>query len=311
MKIRGLIRLERCKGIKAPMLIGLMKPVILLSDSYYNAEDLAFIFRHELTHYKRRDLWYKLVLVTMKSIYWFNPAVHLMASQANKDIETVCDALTVFGMSIDRRKRYSEIILSAASGARGCRSQLTTYFLGDNNMLRQRFSNILGAAKKSGAAIFITIGACVILFGFLVSFNFAQNPPEASVKTATTPVVPPDAGAREAEADALIQRYEETFPESIIGFDFPAFRAAILANTSTAISAARNNDDDELSALHKLVYDDAKMIEREIDDISRLSIISRGDSVIITRDGSKPVIRYYEWVGNQYLLVHRFINTGT
>jgi len=181
MKIRGIIRLERCKGIKTPMLAGFVKPVVILPDTYYSAEDLALIFRHELTHYKRRHLWYKLALAVMKSVYWFNPAVHLMAKQANKDIETVCDMLTVSGMSVDLRKRYSEIILSMASGGPCiCRSRLTTYFLGDKNMLRQRFSNILGAAKKSGAALFISIGIVIIGSGFLIGFNFAQNPPEVS-----------------------------------------------------------------------------------------------------------------------------------
>ena len=176
MKIRGDIRLKRCKGIKAPMMLGFTKPAILLPYSRYDAEELTFILRHELIHYRRRDLWYKLALTVIRSVYWFNPAVHLMAKQANKDIETVCDVLTVSGMNIDLRKKYSEIILSLAGGPYVCRSQLTTWFLGDKNMLKQRFSNILGAAKKRGAALFTAMGTVVIVSGFLVGFNFAQNP---------------------------------------------------------------------------------------------------------------------------------------
>ena len=178
MNIREIIRLKRCKGIKAPMMLGFTKPAILLPYSHYDTEELTFILRHELIHYKRRDLWYKLALAVIKSVYWFNPAVHLMATQANKDIETVCDVLTVSGMNIDLRKRYSEIILGMASGPYVCPSRLTTWFLGDKNMLKQRFSNIFGSAKKRGAALFAAMGAVVIVSVFFVGFNFALNPLE-------------------------------------------------------------------------------------------------------------------------------------
>ena len=203
MKIRGAIsriRLERCKGIKTPILFGFIKPVLLMPESHYYTDELLLIFRHELTHYKRLDLWYKLALVVMKSVYWFNPAIHLMAKQANKDIETVCDTLTVSGMNIDMRKRYSEIILGMASSARVCRTLLTTHFLGDKNMLRQRFSNILGAAKKSGSALFAAMGAVIIASVFLVGFNFAQTPPETYAKTSTALAVLPDVGISVAPA---------------------------------------------------------------------------------------------------------------
>ena len=182
MGINNLIELKRCKGIKAPMLIGFIKPSVLLPALNYEAEDLEFIFRHELTHYKRRDLWYKLALVIIKSIYWFNPAVHLMTKQANKDIETICDTLTVRGLSMEYRKRYSKIILSMASGARFYRSQLTTHFLGGKNMLKQRFSNILGGAKKSGIMLFVFMGVVVVSIGLMFGINF--NPTHADVLAA-------------------------------------------------------------------------------------------------------------------------------
>ena len=43
MKIRGFIRLKRCKGIKAPMMLGFVKPAILLPYSLYDTEELTFI----------------------------------------------------------------------------------------------------------------------------------------------------------------------------------------------------------------------------------------------------------------------------
>jgi len=170
------IGLVRCKGIKAPMLIGLFRPVVLLPSCYADfelqLEDLPFIFRHELTHYKRRDLWYKLALLATKCLHWFNPAVHLMTKQANKDLETICDNLTVNGLDTSDRKIYSEIILSMAAGSRRQQSPLTTHFIGGKNMLKLRFSNILSRAKKRGVAVFAPVGILVVL-GLFVGFDFS------------------------------------------------------------------------------------------------------------------------------------------
>jgi beta-lactamase regulating signal transducer with metallopeptidase domain len=152
------IPLMRCKDISAPMLMGLFNPVILLPDIEFDSGDLPFIFRHELIHFKRHDLWYKLALTLVKCVHWFNPIVRLMAGQAEKDIETLCDAHTVNGMDTDLRRKYSEVILSMASGRNACRSRLTTCMNGGKHMLRQRFSNILGREKKNGALVFTLIG---------------------------------------------------------------------------------------------------------------------------------------------------------
>ena len=174
MGIRKQLPLKRCKGINTPMLMGIINPTVILPDSDYDKSDLSLIFRHELIHYKRRDLWYKLALIVTKSIYWFNPAVCFMAKQANKDIETTCDMLTVRNMDMGTKKRYSELILSMASGSSIYQSRLTTCMEGDKDMLKQRFSNILGAAKKRGIVLFTAVGIIILAISLTIGFNFAS-----------------------------------------------------------------------------------------------------------------------------------------
>ena len=176
--IRKHIRVCRLKGINAPMLVGIFSPVILLNHGLYGAEDLSFVFRHELIHYKRRDLWYKLALLAIRAVYWFNPAVHLMAKQANKDIEIICDMLTVRGMDIDSRKRYSELILSLAGGTALYKGGLATCMNGGKKMLKERFANILGGGKKKGIAVFVMLGVMIAVTSFTIGVNFAAAGPE-------------------------------------------------------------------------------------------------------------------------------------
>lgn len=176
---RGRPGLMSCKKLTSPMLMGYFKPLVLLPTMDYIQDELALLLRHELAHYKRRDLWFKLALVAVTSVYWFNPLIHWMAAQAGKDLEAACDALTVNGGDMPLRKRYSEIILSAAVHPQLRPHPMTTHFFGGKHMLKKRFSNILGAAKKKGTALFFVTGTVILVVALMVGFNFAraETPP--------------------------------------------------------------------------------------------------------------------------------------
>lgn len=64
--------METC-NLSTPVLAGLFHPALYLTEAPCDREELSFILRHELTHYKRRDLWFKLLLLAVSTIYWFNP----------------------------------------------------------------------------------------------------------------------------------------------------------------------------------------------------------------------------------------------
>ena len=50
------IRLAILDGIGSPMMIGIISPLILLPNITFSEEDLSMILRHELIHWKRRDM---------------------------------------------------------------------------------------------------------------------------------------------------------------------------------------------------------------------------------------------------------------
>lgn len=76
------IDLRNCDCIGSPMLTGFAKPCILLPKAGMSKDELCFILKHELVHYKRRDLWYKSLVLIAVAVHWFNPIVHLMANAA-------------------------------------------------------------------------------------------------------------------------------------------------------------------------------------------------------------------------------------
>ena len=45
-----------------------------------------------MNHYLHKDILYKLFLLTVKTIYWFNPLLNLMFREAGRDLESLCDS---------------------------------------------------------------------------------------------------------------------------------------------------------------------------------------------------------------------------
>ena len=57
-----------------PMLMGLVRPVVVLPCLSLEGEALEALLSHELTHWRRRDLWVKRIAVAVSVLHWFNPA---------------------------------------------------------------------------------------------------------------------------------------------------------------------------------------------------------------------------------------------
>ena len=74
-----------------PMLIGILRPFILLPESGFSPGELSLIFRHELIHLKRRDIIYQLIMLIFISLNWYNPFAYVMARSVEIDGETACD----------------------------------------------------------------------------------------------------------------------------------------------------------------------------------------------------------------------------
>lgn len=167
------IRLYENKSIKSPMMLGFIKPMVLIPETELSAEEYGYIFRHELTHYIRRDVWYKLVLAMAKAVHWFNPLVALMAKTAENDIEISCDEQVSAKFRDDERREYCEVILENVRRGRNRKLFLSTGFYGGKSVLKKRFTNILSTKLKKGT-LFAVI-ALIIVAGCGVLVACEQN----------------------------------------------------------------------------------------------------------------------------------------
>ena len=153
-----------------PMLAGFFRPALYLPDENLSRLDAAFVFRHELTHYKHGDLWLKLLLVLAKCVHWFNPLVHLMARFAHEDIELACDDAVVRGQSSAYRRAYGETILRSAISQSQRRKALVSCFGDDKKTLMRRFEGLFDkSVKKRGVALVVMVAVLVASLGCVVA----------------------------------------------------------------------------------------------------------------------------------------------
>ena len=67
------LTVRKTELLDAPLIVGLIKPVLYLPQTEIKEEKLDYILLHELTHYRRHDLLYKWFAMLVSSIHWFNP----------------------------------------------------------------------------------------------------------------------------------------------------------------------------------------------------------------------------------------------
>lgn len=135
-------------AVGSPMIVGAIKPTLLLPEMELTAEQLSLVFRHELIHYRRRDIWYKLLLMLANAIHWFNPMVWLMVYAADRDLELSCDEAVVAGRDEAYREEYGRCLLAVVRAGMSRRTLFTTNFYSGKKTLKNRLATIFDTTKK-------------------------------------------------------------------------------------------------------------------------------------------------------------------
>jgi beta-lactamase regulating signal transducer with metallopeptidase domain len=172
MGITKRIGLYLCPSVGSPMIAGLIKPRILLPVKDLAQDDFRFILGHELIHYKRKDLYYKCLVLLATCMHWFNPIVYMIAKAINAGCELSCDAELVRSTGIDTRRHYSEAIIGAARYQSKLKTALSTNFYGGKKVLRRRIFSIMDMSKKKAGAVIIC-AALIVTVG--TGFAFAAT----------------------------------------------------------------------------------------------------------------------------------------
>jgi beta-lactamase regulating signal transducer with metallopeptidase domain len=200
--VPGRMAMRISDTIVAPMVVGLLRPVILIPRyllETLSADDLDHLLRHEVAHLERRDLWQNLIQRVGQAVFWWNPLLMMIGSRLDLAREMACD---------ERAARqggpmtYASALLSGADAVFGQRRNDPVFsagVFGSRQSLSQRIRGLIdmnGKHRISGARG--TVFACGLLVLTTVPLALVATPrfDAASVSTSEAMTAAQDSAAR-------------------------------------------------------------------------------------------------------------------
>ena len=169
LNIKTRVELSCNPLIASPMLIGFFRPRIILPVGELEDKELSYIFVHELTHYKQRDMFYKWLIQIIVCVHWFNPFVYLLEKEVNKSCELSCDEKVLSVLDDKAKREYGDTLISFLKSSNLYKSSLASVTLTEGaEQLKERLGAIMKFRKKSKVVIAITaiftVAVCVCFF---------------------------------------------------------------------------------------------------------------------------------------------------
>lgn len=204
--IRQRITVHRSAAAHTPLVLGLLRPRLVLPAEEYTPAVLEMICRHELQHIRRGDILRKLIMNLAVLVHWYDPLVWLARRLAAQDAELACDEAVLENRSADYRAAYADSILKAAAAASNRRQPLfSTGFACGKKTLKQRFTAICStAAKHPGRAVLCAVLCLALLGGGIVAVTAGTA--EGEKPFSFTDKDKTDAGALTAEQLAALEQ---------------------------------------------------------------------------------------------------------
>lgn len=184
MNISAEIKLVYSHCNISPFLIGILKTFIVLPMYKIPNDELDLIIKHELTHFKKKDLWVNRAMLIATILHWYNPLVYLLQKEMHVWCELSCDEEVVMKMSHIERKKYGETILNMIERANEqSKSHFVGAFFSTKQMnLKRRLIKMLKVKKMSKSVIALYSVALLTLgsIGVLGSTLAKENTPSVS-----------------------------------------------------------------------------------------------------------------------------------
>ncbi len=141
------VSLGICDRLAMPLLIGIVRPLILLPSVALNGwsvEQLEMVLLHELAHLKRWDNLVTLIQRLVESVLFFHPVVWWLSSWVRLERELCCDELVV--EQLGRPIAYAEMLATLSGSSH--RNRRLVLAMADRQVLT-RIRRLLNLEERS------------------------------------------------------------------------------------------------------------------------------------------------------------------
>ncbi len=172
LNIKKTIKIYESALAKVPMVIGLIKPIILLPVSAFTGlspKQLESIIVHELAHIIRRDYLVNLLQSIVEILFFYHPAVWWINGVIRAERENCCDDIAIekTGDSVNYAKALANIQEQLL-----LKENLAMAITGNRNQLLKRIKRLLNQPKMKTNFIEGFTASCIIFLGiFAIVLN--------------------------------------------------------------------------------------------------------------------------------------------
>lgn len=163
IRIRRRVEIRLCGGITSPLTYGIVKPVILLPETFdlSDSRRLDCVLTHEMYHIRRFDIIRKIAVIIAVCVHWFDPLVWIMFVLFNRDIELVCDEAVIGKIGRENRKEYALAMIGLLDTKAGIWQNCFS-----KNALEERIVSISKYKRTNilSAAVAVILTLCVTAF---------------------------------------------------------------------------------------------------------------------------------------------------
>ncbi|EHI55443.1 hypothetical protein HMPREF9333_01158, partial [Johnsonella ignava ATCC 51276] len=189
--------------IPSPFIIGFVKPRIFLSKNSLSDLETELILKHEMTHLKAKDYFYRRLMFILCVMYWFNPAVHIFLDKFIEINEMACDEATLKNCSAGERLTYAKLLRDMACSKPDIENIICLTGKTAIN-LQRRIINIMNSKKMMKKIPYIALSTLIL--GICPVISYAAT--NGSIGMQTYVIDKLDKGIEET-ADTKLIEYPE------------------------------------------------------------------------------------------------------
>ena len=116
LHIRGRVALATCERVASPVLVGIVRPMILVPPAAltgWSPEEIEMVLLHELAHVRRWDNLVNLAQRIVEACLFFHPVVWLVSGWVRQEREACCDAVVIGHTA--KPQAYAELLVNLAT----------------------------------------------------------------------------------------------------------------------------------------------------------------------------------------------------
>lgn len=277
LQIDKVVSIAESALVKSPLVIGYLKPVLLLPLGMISSmpvPQIEAIIAHEIAHVKRHDYFVNLIQSIFDVIFFFNPFTKIISRKIREEREKCCDdiAMEYISNPIDLARalscavEYKEMIPAAASAfASGKRGEL---FCRVKRILDGDDKSYRGRSNSSSVMLLFALIFCSLLsLGFVDTINqeYSSQPTGRQAVPAKSIAMPNDLEKNSLEHNDLV---------SLLHSDILEERLPVIGNDSGLNRTELWKSAEEIQILLRQMNND-----RNYPDLSKQAIKRQKEAV--------------------------------